>query len=123
MNDAAIELEVWHAFLAAGIFSITVGIPLWRQYKATLAKERAAGAAEQREHDAIHGKLRAGEQRFGTVDERLMKVESGIKQLHADHKKVTEELGKIKQHIADRNGSERKTETALNKILEAVRKE
>ncbi len=123
MSNAAIELEVWHAFLAAGIFSITVGIPLWRQYKATLAKERAAGAAEQREHDAIHGKLRAGEQRFSTVDERLMDVESGIKQLHNDHKGVSERLKKIEQHIAARNGSERKTADALEEILDAVRKE
>ncbi len=120
MNNIEVELEIWHAFLAVGVFFLTVGIPLWRQYKAGMAKARAEGAAEQRDRDDIHNKLNTGAEKFARVNTRLDDVEKGIKQLHQDHGEVQDRLGRIENHIAARNGSEKKMTEMLGKILEAL---
>ncbi len=121
MNTADIELEIWHAFLAAGIFFITVGIPLWRQYKATLAKERAAGAAEQIERNDIHNKLNTGAEKFARVNARLDDVEKGIKQLHQDHGEVQDRLGRIEIHMNARNGQEKAVSGKLDTIIQFLK--
>ncbi len=120
MADPATELQTWHIIATAVGGAFGAWVVLWPKWKGRMAEERAKGAQEQRDHDAIHDKLRAGEQRFGTVDDRLMDVETGIRQLHKDHGDVQDRLGRIENHIAARNGSEKRMTEMLGKILEAL---
>ncbi len=121
MNNIEVELEIWHAFLAVGIFFLTVGIPLWRQYKAGMAKARAEGAAEQRERDDIHNKLNTGAEKFARVNTRLDDVEKGIGQLHKDHGEVQDRLGRIEIHMSARNGQEKAVSGKLDTIIQFLK--